>query len=292
MTGLLLLDKPPGLTSFFAVARVRRQLGEKKAGHTGTLDPMATGVLPILLGGATRFADYLPSHDKAYLAQFQLGIVTDTLDTTGTVIGGEPRNVSLAQLQQALAGFRGKIRQTPPMVSALKKDGVRLYALARQGVEIEREAREVEVFRLELHDERTLLVECSAGTYVRSLIDDLGRVLGCGAAMSALRRTKANGYDIAQCVTLERLETCSVQNTPAPVLPIETALASYPPVTVSEAQARRFGNGGALDLTRLRDLPAEMARFWRVLDPDGVFLGLGRPDPNASALTVERLLIR
>jgi len=282
MTSLLLLDKPPGLTSFSAVLRVRKSLSVKKVGHTGTLDPMATGVLPILLGGTTRFADYLPCHDKAYLAGFRLGIRTDTLDITGSVIEEKPVHVTRGDVERALAQFRGKIQQVPPMVSALKRDGVRLYELARRGVEIEREAREVEIYALRLVDDDTIYAECSAGTYIRSLIDDLGRALGCGAAMTSLRRVKANGYGIERCVTLEALE----QGGEAGIIPIGEALSAHPAVTVTPAQAVRFRNGGALDLARLT-LPCE-GELYRVYGNEA-FLGLGKI--KAEELAVARLLV-
>ena len=281
---LLFLDKPAGLTSFSAVARVRRALGIKKAGHTGTLDPMATGVLAILLEGATRFAEFLPSHEKAYRAEFRLGLTTDTLDITGEILSDKtPVTVSPADVERALAQFRGPIQQQPPMYSAVSKDGVRLYQLAHQGKTVEREARMVEIFSLELVESPQLAdalsdyaieLRCSAGTYVRSLIDDLGRALGCGAVMTALRRTAAHGYGIERCVPLEQ---CSILNAQCSI-PIDEALSAYPPVSVTGAQAVRWSNGGALDLLRLRELPAELpeAALLRVYGPEGAFLGLGR----------------
>lgn len=188
------------MTSFSAVARARRITGEKKAGHAGTLDPMATGVLPVLFGGATRFMEFLPVQDKGYRAHIRLGLTTDTLDTTGTVLTRSEPHVTREQLEQALCGFRGAILQVPPMYSALSKNGVRLYELARRGEEVERPARPVTVYRLELmaFDEQAQEFEidvfCSKGTYIRSLADDIGRALGCGAAMSALRRSYAAGF--------------------------------------------------------------------------------------------------
>jgi len=286
MTGLLLLDKPPGMTSFSAVSRARRVLGVKKAGHTGTLDPMATGVLPVLLGGATRFAEFLPSRDKAYLAGFTLGITTDTLDITGNILLEKNINVSRETIQAALTHFRGNIMQTPPMVSALKKDGVRLYDLARRGIEVEREPRPVEIFALELVGDSQLYVECSAGTYIRTLIDDLGAALGCGACMSSLRRVKANGCGIEQCVTLEQLERGEFA-----VIPIDEALDAYPAVQVSPAQAVRFRNGGALDLDRTghseatkKPAEGELRRVY-----GDIFLGLGRV--QGDVLAIARLLV-
>jgi len=282
MTSLLLLDKPENITSFSAVSRARRILGIKKAGHTGTLDPMATGVLPILLGGATRFAEFLPSHDKAYLAGIQLGITTDTLDITGTILDERPVNVTREDIKGALAQFRGKIMQVPPMYSAKSQGGQRLYELARRGVEVEREARPVEIYRLELIDETNIYVECSAGTYIRSLIDDLGQVLGCGACMSSLRRVKANGYDISRCVTLEQLEQGGARG----FVSIDEALSAWPAIEVTPAQAVRFKNGGALDLARLRDVSAgELHRVYS----ENKFLGFGRI--QGPELAVARLLV-
>ncbi|MCL2530955.1 MAG: tRNA pseudouridine(55) synthase TruB [Oscillospiraceae bacterium] len=279
MCGLILLDKPEGITSFTTVNRVRRALNYKKAGHTGTLDPLATGVLPVLLGGATRFAQFLPSSRKAYLAGFQLGTTTTTLDITGEVLQKRTVQATREDILTALAPFRGKILQVPPMVSALKKDGQRLYELARQGIEIEREPRPVEIFALELRSDE-LYIECSAGTYVRSLIDDLGRALGCGACMTTLRRVAANGFDIAQCTPLDDIAQ-------APIFAIEDVFSCYPAVQVSAAQATRFRNGGALDLSRTNITNPIEDELYRVMGED--FLGLGRV--QGEELTIARLLI-
>ena len=294
MRGLLLLDKPPSITSFTAVSRTRRILGIKKAGHTGTLDPMATGVLPILLGGATRFSEFLPSHDKAYLAGLRLGVRTDTLDITGAVLEEKPVSVTRGEIEQALAQFRGVILQTPPMYSAKSQDGRRLYELARQGIEVEREPREVTIYRLEItqcpeklsivNSQFAIEVECSAGTYIRSLTDDLGRALGCGACMTSLRRTKANGYGIERCVTLEQLQQGSGA---AGFIPLDEALSTYPAVQVSPAQAVRFRNGGALDLARLQTQTPAQGSLHRVYG-DELFLGLGRI--QGPELAIARLL--
>ena len=215
MTGAVFLDKPAGMTSFTAANRVRRALGLKKAGHTGTLDPMATGVLVVILGGATRFIEFIPSHDKAYEATFRLGITTDTLDSEGTVLTQTETAFTKAQVEQAMSAFRGEIEQVPPMYSAIKKDGQKLYELARKGVEVERESRRVTIHELTLtgaeeeNQTFSFAVSCSAGTYVRSLIADIGSALGCGAVMTALRRTAAHGVTIDRCVTLDEVnEAC------------------------------------------------------------------------------------
>ena len=285
-TGLILLDKPAGITSFSAVNRVRRILNSKKAGHTGTLDPMATGVLVILTNGAARFIEFLPTHRKAYRAGFQLGLATDTLDITGKVLSSQPVHVSREEISRALEGFRGKIMQTPPMVSAIKQDGVRLYALARQGMEVQRAPREVELYSLELSEvggEYVLDAACSAGTYIRTLIDDLGRALGVGGAvMTSLRRTEANGYSIEQCATLEQFERGEVR-----IIPMEDALAIYPLAHITAPQATRFRNGGALDLQRLQIKNPTEGELYRVRCEDD-FLGLGRV--RGEQLAIARLL--
>ncbi|MDR2526156.1 MAG: tRNA pseudouridine(55) synthase TruB [Oscillospiraceae bacterium] len=255
MTGLLLLDKPAGITSFAAVAKVRRLVGEKKAGHTGTLDPLATGVLPILFGGATRLANYMPDGDKEYITRLRLGIATDTLDITGKLLAEKPVQTGRAAVLSALSAFRGQIEQIPPMYSALSQNGVRLYELARMGKTVERPARQVEIYDLTLLDaapdlplhEYDLRVRCSAGTYIRSLVDDLGRALGCGAVVVTLRRTVAHGFTLAQCVTLEELEASGADC----LRPVAEILHTLPVAVVTDAQAKRFCNGGALDFERL-----------------------------------------
>lgn len=284
------------MTSFSTVARARRIVGEKKAGHAGTLDPMATGILPVLFGGATRFMEFLPVHDKGYRARIQLGMTTDTLDTTGTVLTRSGVRVSKAQVEQALAAFRGDILQVPPMYSALSKNGVRLYELARRGEEVERQARPVTIYRLELTEfdgqtqECTLNVLCSKGTYIRSLADDLGRMLGCGAVMSGLRRTYAAGFSLKDCVTLDTLSELVQQGKLSQcMIPLERVLAAYPSLSVTQAQAVRFANGGALDADRLRFAEKRDGLF-RVYSPDERFLGLGELLPEERELKVRRVL--
>lgn len=296
MTGIICLDKQEHMTSFSAVARARRITGEKKAGHAGTLDPMATGILPVLFGGATRFMEFLPVHDKGYRARIQLGMTTDTLDTTGTVLTRSGVRVSKAQVEQALAAFRGDILQVPPMYSALSKNGVRLYELARRGEEVERQARPVTIYRLELTEfdgqtqECTLNVLCSKGTYIRSLADDLGRMLGCGAVMSGLRRTYAAGFSLKDCVTLDTLSELAQQGKLSQcMIPLERVLAAYPSLSVTQAQAVRFANGGALDADRLRFAEKRDGLF-RVYSPDERFLGLGELLPGERELKVRRVL--
>lgn len=295
MTGIILLDKPKDITSFGAVARVRRICSEKKCGHTGTLDPMATGVLTIMLGGATRFCELLPSHDKAYIATFRLGTVTDTLDITGKVLETRQVNATAEQVREKIKDFVGDISQLPPMYSAVSVNGQRLYDLARQGIEVERKAREVTVFSIELLGENeqageyTISVECSSGTYIRTLISDLGEALGCGAVMTDLRRTKANGFDISQAVTLAELSAAAENGTLENILiPVDKALEEYPVIKVSAAQAKRFRNGGELDLQRLKY--PRMLGLFRIYDPEDNFIGLGEIG-NGDSLSIKRVFV-
>ena len=268
-----MLDKAAGVSSFQAASCLRRIYHEKKTGHTGTLDPIATGVLPVALGKATRFIDFLPDADKAYIARLRFGITTDTLDITGKVLTQREAAVSASSLEAALGAFRGDIMQVPPMYSAISVNGQRLYQLARKGVEIPREARPVHIYSLELTNEYDgefeIAVRCSKGTYIRSLISDLGESLGCGAVMTSLRRTEANGFRIEKARTEEQLQKAPE----AALLPIDHPFSSLPQVTVTEKQAQRFANGGELAADRVKDL-VETGRY-RVYAPSGVFLGLG-----------------
>lgn len=286
MDGILCIDKPAEITSFVCCAKARCILGEKKAGHAGTLDPMATGVLPILLGKATRALDLIPSHDKRYTATMQFGLTSDTLDIWGNVQKTEKKPPVLSEIEAVWPRFRGDILQVPPMTSALKKDGKRLYELARQGIEVERQPRPITVYRLEIlayepeNGTLTFDCHCSKGTYIRSICDDIGRLLGCGAVMTALRRTGAAGFTLSDCVTFETLEA-AVEKEPY-ILPIEKVFSVYPAVTVSAAQAVRFRNGGALAAERLKvPLPQTPVR---VFAPDGVFLGLGQEKEQSLAV--------
>ena len=296
MNGILCIDKPQDFTSFDVVAVMKRLLCTRKVGHTGTLDPMATGVLPILAGSATRAAELLPSHDKEYEAGFQLGITTDTQDISGTVVESRPVFSKKDEIQALLPRFTGEILQLPPMYSAVKKDGKRLYELARQGIQVEREARKVTVFTLALTGAReetgeyTLSISCSAGTYVRTLIHDLGQALGCGAVMTSLRRTKACGFSLDDCLTLEEARALSEKGTLGDrLLPVDAGLSGYPAVQVTDAQFTRFRNGGALFLARVNQAPKTHGAFVRVYDSKGKFAGLGMVDENAQELKVKRI---
>lgn len=294
MLGLLLIDKPQGITSFGAVARIKHLAGEKRVGHTGTLDPMATGVLPILIGRATVLSQYLIDADKSYSATVKLGIETDSCDITGDVISQREVNVTDKALNEVLRGFLGKQMQTPPMFSAIKQNGVRMYQLARQGESVEIPAREIEVFSLDktsnVNENDEFCVECrvSKGTYIRSLCRDIGVRLGCGATLSALRRTKTAGFDISRCVRLDDLTPDNIHNY---ILPCDLAVDYMPRITVSERQAIRFCNGGELSLERIKFDAFKADSIYRVYF-ENKFLGLGRADCEKSLLKIECLVDR
>lgn len=296
MDGFVFLDKGEGMTSFVASARVRRILGVKKTGHTGTLDPMATGVLPVAISGATRFIELIKSHDKSYKAKFILGKTTDTLDITGKVTGEYPVKVTKNDVLAVLDNFKGEITQLPPMYSAVKKDGVRLYELARQGKEIEREIRKVTIYSLSLcsYSENTAEYEidvfCSSGTYIRSLIADIGESLGCGAVMTSLRRTMANAITLDRCYSLDELEQLKSQGNLAKAIVSVDKFLDYDKITVSQAQAKRFSNGGELDFLRLKD--KKSPGLYCVYSPENDFLGIGEIDPEQTTLSVKKVYVR
>ena len=258
MTGIICINKGKDITSFGVVSKVRGITREKKAGHTGTLDPMATGVLPIMLGGATRFLNYLPDSDKGYRARFLLGKTTDTLDITGEVTGEYDVAVSIDDVESALVEFRGEIEQIPPMYSAVSVDGQRLYDLARKGIEVERQARKVEIKELslcrELSNENeniyTIDVLCSKGTYIRTLIDDLGKKLGCGAVMTELERTAAMGFTLNDCITSERKD--SGKGFEDVLIDIDKMFLSLDSVFVSPVRLRDFKTAEHLMLKELK----------------------------------------
>lgn len=298
MNGVLLIDKPQEYTSFDVVAVVRRLAGQKKIGHTGTLDPNATGVLVVLLGNATKAQDLILNHDKTYIADFRLGITTDTLDIWGEVTNEKKSSVTGEDIQNILPEFTGEISQIPPMFSAVQKNGQRLYDLARQGIEVERESRNVTVYSLELlgFDEQTqcgkLKVACSKGTYIRTLIDDIGRKLGAGAVMTGLRRTSACGFDISDCITLDSArELAENSKLEERLLSVESLFESLGYVSVSDAQAKRFSNGGALDVDRtyLKKLDVNDGDIFRVKDRENNFLGLGVVDLEKRLLKIFKL---
>ena len=291
MNGVILIHKEKDFTSFDVVAVVRKLTGQKKVGHTGTLDPNATGVLPVLLGTATKAQDIIPCHDKKYRADFRFGIATDTLDIWGEVIEQKPSNVTADEIEKALRCFRGEIEQLPPMYSAVSVGGKRLYQYAREGKEVERRPRTVTVYELELlsFDESTqsgtLDIYCSNGTYIRTIIDDLARSLGTVGVMTDLVRYEACGYPLDDCMTLDELRQRIDSGDASFLHSVESIFMTYDEVVVSDKQAHRFVNGNPLDIVRtpLRDYAGDK-KIYRVKDRQGAFLSLGIIDGDSLKL--------
>lgn len=299
MNGVLVVNKPQEFTSFDVVAVVRKLSGQRKIGHTGTLDPNATGVLPLLLGNATKAQDIITNHDKEYFAGFKLGCVSDTLDIWGKVEEKSTLQISKEDIRSILFDFTGKIKQVPPMFSAVQKNGQRLYDLARQGIEVEREAKEVVIYDLQLvsFDEKLqqgfLKIRCSKGTYIRTLIDDMGKVLKCGAVMSSLQRLNACGYTLKNAYTLEQLKEFSEQGTlKERLMPTESLFENYGYVVVTAPQAKRFSNGGELDISRTYLAKGcNNKEIFRVKDKEHNFLGLGITDLEKNQLKIYKLFL-
>ncbi len=281
ISGILLLDKPRGMTSNEALQRVKRLYKAVKAGHTGSLDPLATGLLPLCLGSATKFSTYLLDADKRYRVRVRLGVTTTTADAEGEVVSTTPADgISEQDLQTALARFLGLIAQLPPMYSAVKHQGERLYKLARQGIEVERTPRTVNIFSIDLlgfePPELQMDVHCSKGTYVRTLAEDLGNALGCGGHVTGLRRTGVGPYveNEKYFVTLEEVERIAdeegLDGLDAMLLPLESALGHWPPVRLSEDAAFYLRQGQAVLVPQ-----APTEGLVRLYDPSQKFIGVG-----------------
>ena len=280
--GILLLNKEPGFTSHDAVAKLRGILRFRRIGHAGTLDPMAQGLLVMLLGKATRASEYASGAEKEYIADFILGVETDTQDTTGNVLAEAPVDVTESQLRQALSSFEGGYDQVPPMYSAIQKDGVRLYDLARKGKEVERESRFIALPLLDLLSfdppRGKLRVRCSKGTYIRTLCHDLGQRLGCGGAMSALTRVQAGDFSLEDALTLGEVEQLVKEDTlQQHILPVDRLFASLPAVTLTEEGAKRARNGAHAAQKHLLsgEIPP-VDSLCRVYTPEGEFLMTGK----------------
>lgn len=296
MNGILCINKPKEYTSFDVVARIRGMSRTKRVGHSGTLDPMATGVLPIFVGIATKACDLLPDGDKRYVAGFQLGTTTDTLDQYGTVLEQRESRVTLDELLAALPAFRGEIEQIPPMYSAVRVNGQRLYDIARQGREVERKSRKATIWELHLcsfddvTQSGTLEIKCSKGTYIRTLVNDLGARLGPGAMMTGLIRTEAGGFTLADCITLEEAQQLTANETlEAHLLPVDRIFSACPAIRLNEVQTIKFRNGVKLDLNRVRH--RDVDGFHRVYGFDGSFLGLASLDREDAALKIEKMFV-
>ena len=277
MDGIINVYKEKGYTSHDVVAKLRGILRMKKIGHTGTLDPDAEGVLPVCLGKATKLCDLLTDKTKTYQAVMLLGQETDTQDTTGEILAQYPVNAMEEEVREAVESFLGPYMQVPPMYSALKVNGKKLYELARKGQEVERKPRPVTIHELELLDgdggDWTLRVRCSKGTYVRTLCHDIGAALGCGGCMSSLRRTMAGGFTLRQAITMQQLLDFAAENDPqALLMPVDALFAQHPALIVTLAQAARIKNGADV---RDRSFPDGT---FRVYAEDGSFLMLGRSE--------------
>ncbi len=298
-SGILLIDKPAGMTSHDVVGRVRRLFSTRRVGHTGTLDPMATGVLVVLIGRAAKASEYIAHDEKSYDAILRLGMTSDTEDTTGIIDPASVCNVqALPTLQQVLTvarRFKGKVMQIPPMYSALKVDGQKLCDIARRGGTVVREAREIFISRLEVSSatypsDYFLSVTCSGGTYIRTLCADMGASLGCGGVMASLRRTEACGFSLSQCYTLSALESMDITKRINCLLPTEHLFARLPSVTLPPFFHTLCRNGCELYQNKL-GLHYDIGQKLRLCDPHGIFFALGevKEFENGSAIKAIKL---
>lgn len=297
--GILLIDKPQGMTSHDVVSRVRRLFGTRKVGHTGTLDPMATGVLVVLLGRAAKASEYLSHDEKSYDATLRLGLASDTEDTTGVLRSVASPDIipSSETVYGVLDGFKGHIEQIPPMYSALKVNGRKLCDIARKGGTVEREARAIEIKRLEaspaaLPSDYLLSVTCSGGTYIRTLCADIGAALGCGGVMATLRRTEACGFSLKDCYTLEALADMEMADRLSCLRPTEELFAHLPTVSPEPFYYNLCRNGCELYQARIGTDFALEQRV-RLCDPDGKFFALGEVQEfeNGSAIKAIKVFV-
>jgi tRNA pseudouridine55 synthase len=294
MDGILSINKPEGMTSYGVVARVRRLSGERRVGHAGTLDPAATGVLPVCLGKATRVVEFIMGTPKTYLAGVELGITTDTYDAAGRIVSrADASSIDRPAVEAALGPFRGDISQTPPMYSAVKQGGRPLYALAREGLTVTRQIRKVAIHRLELVGWQpprfTLEVTCGRGTYIRSLAHDLGQALGCGAHLATLARTRYGPFDIQTAVPLPRIEEAFQSGDWRQFLyPVDFVLQDYPAAVVDEEQATAMSAGKILALPDISPGDSELCRAY---SRDGRFLGILRRLPETGKWHPDKVFI-
>ncbi|HEY3301538.1 MAG TPA: tRNA pseudouridine(55) synthase TruB [Methylophilaceae bacterium] len=289
MSGVLLLDKPLGISSNQALQIVKRLYQAAKAGHTGSLDPLATGLLPICFGEATKFSHFLLDADKSYRALIKLGATTTTADAEGEVLTTHPVNVTLAEVQATLTQFIGEIKQVPPMYSALKHEGKALYEYARAGVELERAARDVTIFDIQLHslnnDLLDLTVVCSKGTYIRTLAEDIGAALGCGAHLAGLRRLSTAHFDLQDAHTIESLESMTVEARDQLLLTPDAAIENLPQVTIDADSAFYLMRGQEVWKSGLNQ-----QGLFRIYSEQGQFLGIGE-QTSAGNIAPRRLLV-
>lgn len=295
MTGILPVKKPAGFTSFDVIGKLRGVVKTRKIGHSGTLDPMATGVLPLFFGGATKCCDLLPNEDKRYVADIKFGIVTDTQDTTGRVLKENESRVTEGEFAEVMSGFIGKQMQTPPMYSAVKINGRPLYDLAREGKVVERAQKEIEVYDIKLleFDEHAqtarIEVSCGKGTFIRTLINDMGEKLGCGASMSALERTMAAGFELSECFTISEIEEMMKDGTfEEHLMPVERLYNALPRLVLDDFDKRLYRSGVPLELQK---------RGWggisgniAVFDEGGMLLGISFMDEEANELKLRKMM--
>ena len=274
ISGVLLLDKPAGLTSNAALQKVKRLFQAAKAGHTGTLDPLATGLLPVCLGEATKFSQGLLDSGKAYQAVIKLGETTSTGDAEGEILSSRTVDVSRAQAEKALSRLLGSISQTPPMYSAVKHQGKRLYTYAREGKQVARKPRQVRIESLRLDNiteqEIKITIHCSKGTYIRVLAEDLGEALGCGAYLKALRRTEVGLFHLNEALTLPQLEAMSLEQRDASLLPVDSLLHALPEILLEDENCRNFLQGNAISQAAL-----PICGMARIYNTKQMFIGVG-----------------
>ena len=285
MDGVININKPAGMTSHDVVSRLRKILNIKKIGHTGTLDPDATGVLPMCVGRGTKLSEMLMSSEKQYRAGLTLGVSTDTQDSSGTILSQRQVSVGEAEIRDVISRFIGELEQIPPMYSAIKVEGKKLYELAREGKEIEREPRKVTIYNIGIESinlDKNLIemtVDCSKGTYIRTLCNDIGEALGCGGHMSALTRTRSGRFEIENTVTLEEIEQRAQENDFGFITPLEEVLVEYRKVILAEKNAWRVRNGIKTSVAGVCE-----GEIYRIFDEQGNFLALAKQENGSFAM--------
>lgn len=291
--GILPVYKPQGFTSFDVVAKLRGILKMRRIGHSGTLDPMATGVLPILLGGATRACDIIPDDKKAYVAKFALGITTDTQDITGKIISKSDNFITFDEVSSVIAKFKGEQDQLPPMFSAVSVKGQRLYDLARKGLTVERKSKKITVHNICLNEyspeERIgeISLTVSRGAYIRTIIHDMGQAIGCGATMTSLIRTMSSGITLDECLSFEQISQFTENNRlEEKIIPVERLFDKLYRITLDQKQTQMYKNGVKLDLSRIESSPEHSCRC-AVYGTNG-FIGIGFADANICELRIEK----
>lgn len=297
MNGILCVNKPRDFTSFDVIAKLRGILQIRRLGHGGTLDPMATGVLPVFVGTATKACDIMPDTDKSYLAGFRLGETSETQDITGKILSVSDKAVSRGELEAVLPEFTGRIMQIPPMYSAVQVGGKRLYDLARQGIEVERTPREAEIKSLRITEysaesrEGTMEIHCGKGTYVRTIIHDIGEKLGCGGIMTSLIRTGSGGFNCSDCYTLEEIQRAKDDGRIEElIIPVERIFDSLPKLRLNPVQTRMYRCGVKLDLQRLRGIRSDTDKYG-VYGDDVGFIGTAEADRESGVLRVGKNFI-